>query len=377
MSNLDIPVFRGNKMINRRVVVEFDNDDLQTLLGWSTSSLASVRCALRANMVLMAAAGFSDRVIAMELNVSAPRVRRWVARFVKLGLRGLEKDAPRGGRPRLVSAQRVIALTTQTQPEAATHWSTRTMAKEAGASAATISRIWRSHGLKPHLSKTFKVSNDIRFEEKLTDIVGLYMNPPERAVVLCCDEKSHVQALDRTQPGLPLKRGRAQTMTHDYKRHGTTTLFAALNVLDGRVISQCQPRHRHIEWLKFLKQIDASVAPELQIHVVLDNYATHKHPKVLAWLSKHQRFHMHFTATSASWMNRVERFFRNISQDRLKRGVFKSVDELVCAIELFVLAHNEDPKPFIWTASARDILEKVIRAKTNLNPVGNPPALPG
>ena len=243
------------------------------------------------------------------------------------------------------------------------------MAKEAGASAATISRIWRSHGLKPHLSKTFKVSNDIRFEEKLTDIVGLYMNPPERAVVLCCDEKSQVQALDRTQPGLPLKRGRAQTMTHDYKRHGTTTLFAALNILDGSVISQCQPRHRHIEWLKFLKQIDTNVAPDLQIHVVLDNYATHKHPKVLQWLAKRPRFHMHFTATSASWMNMVERFFRNLSEDRLKRGVFRSVDELIDAINLFVLAHNENPKPFIWTASARDILEKVMRAKAKLNTV--------
>jgi transposase len=356
-------------MNNRRVVVEFGKDDLETLLRWSTSSLASVRCAVRANMVLMAATGFADSVIAQELGVGAPRVRRWVARYVKQGLAGLEKDAPRGGRPRQVSAQRVIELTTQTQPEAATHWSTRTMAKEAGASAATISRIWRSHGLKPHLSKTFKVSNDNRFEEKLTDIVGLYMSPPERAVVLCCDEKSQVQALDRTQPGLPLKRGRAQTMTHDYKRHGTTTLFAALNILDGSVISQCQPRHRHIEWLKFLKQIDANVAPDLQIHVVLDNYATHKHPKVLKWLAKHQRFHMHFTATSASWMNMVERFFRNLSEDRLKRGVFKSVDELVCAIEQFVLAHNEDPKPFIWTASARDILEKVIRAKAKLNTV--------
>ena len=195
------------------------------------------------------------------------------------------------------------------------------------------------------------------------------MNPPERAVVLCCDEKSQVQALDRTQPGLPLKRGRAQTMTHDYKRHGTTTLFAALNILDGRVISQCQARHRHIEWLRFLKQIDTTVAPDLQIHVVLDNYATHKHPKVLRWLAKRARFHMHFTATSASWMNMVERFFRNLSEDRLKRGVFKSVDELVAAIELFVLAHNENPKPFIWTASARDILEKVIRAKAKLNTV--------
>jgi transposase len=356
-------------MNNRRVVVEFSKDDLETLLRWSTSSLTSVRCAIRANMVLMAATGFADSVIARELGVSAQRVRRWVARYVKQGLAALEKDAPRGGRPPQVSAQRIIELTTQTQPEAATHWSTRTMAKEVGASAATISRIWRSHGLKPHLSKTFKVSNDILFEEKLTDIVGLYMNPPDRAVVLCCDEKSQVQALDRTQPGLPLKRGRAETMTHDYKRHGTTTLFAALNILDGRVISQCQPRHRHIEWLKFLKQIDTNIAPDLQIHVVLDNYATHKHPKVLNWLSKHPRFHMHFTATSASWMNMVERFFRNISEDRLKRGVFKSVDELIDAIDLFVLAHNENPKPFIWTASARDILEKVIRAKTKLNTV--------
>ena len=192
------------------------------------------------------------------------------------------------------------------------------------------------------------------------------MNPPERAVVLCCDEKRQVQALDRTQPGLPLKRGRAQTMTHDYKRHGTTTLFAALNILDGSVISQCQARHRHIEWLKFLKQIDANVKSELQIHVVLDNYATHKHPKVMAWLAKHRRFHMHFTATSASWMNMVERFFRNLSENRLKRGVFKSVDVLVVAIELFVLNHNENPKAFVWTKRAKDILEKVMRAKAQL-----------
>ena len=356
-------------MNKRRVIVEFGKDDLESLLGWSTSSLASVRCAVRANMVLMAATGFADRVIAQELGVGAPRVRRWVARYVKLGLAGLEKDAPRGGRPRQVSAQRVIELTTQTQPEAATHWSTRSMAKQAGASAATVSRIWRAHGLKPHLSRTFKVSNDIRFEDKLTDIVGLYMNPPERAVVLCCDEKSQVQALDRTQPGLPLKRGRAQTMTHDYKRHGATTLFAALNIVDGSVISQCQARHRHSEWLKFLKQIDATVAPDLQIHVVLDNDATHKHAKVLKWLAKHPRFHMHFTATSASWMNMVARFFRNLSEDRLKRGVFKSVDELVAAIELFVLAHNEDPKPFVWTKSAKDILQKVMRAKAKLKTV--------
>ena len=195
------------------------------------------------------------------------------------------------------------------------------------------------------------------------------MNPPERAVVLCCDEKSQVQALDRTQPGLPMNRGRAETMTHDYKGTGTTTLFAALNILDGRVISQCQPRHRHIEWLKFLRQIDAGVAPELQIHVVLDNYATHKHPQVLKWLAKRPRFHMHFTATSAWWMNMVERFFRNLSEDRLKPGVFKSVEELVAAIELFVLAHNETPKPFVWTKSAQGILQKVMRARAKLNTV--------
>jgi len=353
----------------RRVVFEFGEYDLETLLRWSSSSLASVRCAERAHMVLMAATGFSDTVISQDLGVSAPRVRRWVARYAKLGLQGIEKDATRAGRPRKVNIQQVVELTTQTQRPAATHWSTRTMAKEVGASAATISRIWRMHGLKPHLSKTFKVSNDIRFEEKLTDIVGLYMNPPERAVVLCCDEKSQVQALDRTQPGLPLKRGRAETMTHDYKRHGTTTLFAALNILDGSVISQCQPRHRHNEWLKFLKQIDANVEPDLQIHVVLDNYATHKHPKVLKWLAKRPRFHMHFTATSASWMNMVERFFRSLSEDRLKRGVFKSVDDLVTAIELYVLEHNETPKPFVWTKSARDILEKVMRAKAKLKTV--------
>ena len=345
------------------------NEQERDLTRLARSKRTSVRLAQRAQIVLLAAQGLQNRDIAEQLGIGRVQVARWRERYLKCGLQGIERDLPRGAPPVKVDVAKLVEMTTQTTPEAATHWSTRTMAKEAGASAATISRIWRSHGLKPHLSKTFKVSNDIRFEEKLADIVGLYMSPPERAVVLCCDEKSQVQALDRTQPGLPLKRGRAQTMTHDYKRHGTTTLFAALNILDGSVISQCQPRHRHIEWLKFLKRIDANVAPDLQIHVVLDNYATHKHPKVLKWLAKHQRFHMHFTATSASWMNMVERFFRNLSEDRLKRGVFKSVDELVCAIELFVLAHNEHPKPFIWTASARDILEKVIRAKAKLNTV--------
>ncbi len=241
------------------------------------------------------------------------------------------------------------------------------MARQVGVSAATISRIWRAHGLKPHLSRTFKVSNDPAFEDKLTDIVGLYMSPPERAVVLCCDEKSQIQALDRTQPGLPLKQGRGATMTHDYKRCGTTTLFAALNILDGQVIAQCQPRHRHSEWLKFLKQLDRETPKDKTLHLIADNYATHKHPVVQNWLDKHPRFHMHFTPTSASWLNMVERFFRDITTDRLRRRVFTSVPELIEAIDKYIAHHNINPKPFIWTKSARDILQKVIRANDRLS----------
>jgi len=241
------------------------------------------------------------------------------------------------------------------------------MAAQIGVSAASVSRHWRAHGLKPHLVQGFKVSRDPKFVEKLEDIVGLYMSPPEHTLVLCCDEKSQVQALDRTQPGLPMKKGRCATMTHDYKRNGTTTLFAALNVLDGQVISQCQQRHRHIEWLKFLKQIDSQTPKDKALHLIADNYATHKHPKVQAWLAKHKRITMHFTPTSASWLNMVERFFRDISENRLRRGVFTSVPELVSAIDDYVAHHNINPKPFIWTKSARDILQKVIRANENLS----------
>ena len=241
------------------------------------------------------------------------------------------------------------------------------MGAELGVSAASVSRHWRAKGLKPHLVRGFKVSRDPKFVEKLEDVVGLYLSPPEHAIVLCCDEKSQVQALDRTQPGLPLKKGRASTMTHDYKRNGTTTLFAALNVLDGQVISQCQQRHRHIEWLKFLKKIDRETPKDKTLHLIADNYATHKHPKVQEWLGKHPRFNMHFTPTSASWLNMVERFFRDISENRLRRGVFTSVPELVTAIEEYVAHHNAKPKPFIWTASARDILQKVIRANSRLS----------
>jgi transposase len=280
---------------------------------------------------------------------------------------GIVSDLPRGAPPVKVDVARLVELTTESKPKAATHWSTRTMATELGVSAASVSRHWRAKGLKPHLVRSFKISRDPKFVEKLEDIVGLYLSPPEHAIVLCCDEKSQVQALDRTQPGLPLKKGRASTMTHDYKRNGTTTLFAALNVLDGQVIAQCQQRHRHDEWLKFLKKIDRETPKDKTLHLIADNYATHKHPNVQEWLEKHPRFNMHFTPTSASWLNMVERFFRDISENRLRRGVFCNVPELVTAIEEYVAHHNTKPKPFIWTASARDILQKVIRANNRLS----------
>jgi transposase len=262
---------------------------------------------------------------------------------------------------------KLVELTTQSQPKAATHWSTRKMAAELGVSASSVMRHWQANGLKPHIVRGFKVSRDPKFVEKLEDIVGLYMSPPEHALVLCCDEKSQVQALDRTQPGLPLKKGRAATMTHDYKRNGTTTLFAALNVLDGQVIGQCQQHHTHVEWLKFLRQIDRQTPKDKTLHLIADNYATHKHPKVQEWLAQHPRFVMHFTPTSASWLNMVERFFRDITVERLRRGVFHNVPELINAIDEYIAHHNDAPKPFIWTKSARDILQKVIRANSRLS----------
>ena len=241
------------------------------------------------------------------------------------------------------------------------------MARAKGVSPATVQRIWQEHHLQPHRVARFKLSSDPDFVAKVRDIVGLYLNPPDKALVLCVDEKSQIQALDRTQPGLPIKRGRAGTMTHDYKRNGTTTLFAALNVLDGQVIGHCQPRHTHAEWLKFLKKIDRETPKDKMLHLVADNYATHKHPTVQEWLTKHPRFVMHFTPTSASWLNMVERFFRDITTERLRRGVFTSVPELVAAINEYITHHNTDPKPFIWTKSARDILQKVIRANSRLS----------
>ena len=323
----------------------------------------------RANIVLLAAAGRENLEIAAELGISRHTVARWRERFAELGIGGIEKDAPRPGRTPRLNAEAILRRTTQEKPPNATQWSTRSMAKAAGVSEASVRRIWRSHGLKPHLSETFKVSNDPQFAEKLEDIVGLYLNPPEHAIVLCADEKSQIQALDRTQPSLPMKKGRAETMTHDYKRHGTTTLFAALNTLDGSVLSQCRERHTHQDWIAFLRLIDRQTPKEKQLHIIADNYSAHKHPNVQRWLRRHKRFHVHYTPTSASWLNMVERFFRDITHNRIRRGVFRSVPELVAAVQEYVAQHNRDPKPFIWTAKASDILEKVTRARRSLDKV--------
>jgi transposase len=346
------------------VLTQEERAELSTL---ARSKRSSVRLALRARIVLLAAQGKQNKEIAALVGVGRVQVSRWRERYVQSRLAGIERDLPRGAPPSTVDVARLVELTTQSKPAVATHWSTRTMAAELGVSAASVSRHWRKNGLKPHLVRSFKVSRDPRFVEKLEDIVGLYMSPPEHAIVLCCDEKSQVQALDRTQPGLPMKKGRAGTMTHDYKRNGTTTLFAALNVLNGQVIGQCQKRHTHAEWLKFLRQIDRQTPKDKMLHLIADNYATHKHPVVQAWLAKHPRFVMHFTPTSASWLNMVERFFRDITVNRLRRGVFTSVPQLVCAIDEYVAHHNIDPKPFIWTKSAADILQKVIRANSRLS----------
>jgi transposase len=257
---------------------------------------------------------------------------------------------------------RVVNTTLQEKPKGATHWSTRTLGKHMGLSKMAVQRIWKAHGLKPHLVETFKLSRDKHFVEKLRDVVGLYLDPPAHALVLSVDEKSQIQALDRTQPGLPLKKGRAGTMTHDYKRNGTTTLFAALNILDGKVIGECTERHRHQEFLRFLRKIDRETPQELDLHLIVDNYGTHKHLKVKSWLAKHSRFHMHFIPTSSSWLNLVERWFREITDKRIRRGTFRSVVELEAAIYEYLEANNADPKPFVWTASAQDILDKVARA---------------
>ncbi len=348
-------------------VIALTGEQREQLQRWTRSSTVSVRLARRAQIILRAAEGMDNHRIAAELSVGRVQVGRWRKRFAESGLSGIEADLPRSGRKRCIDAAEIVRLTTQSTPQGATHWSTRTLAAKVGISDSSVLRIWRANGLKPHLIETFKVSRDPQFVEKLEDIVGLYLSPPEHALVLCCDEKSQVQALDRTQPGLPMKKGRAGTLTHDYKRHGTTTLFAALNTFDGSVVARCDPRHRYNEWLTFFRQIDRETPKDKDLHLICDNYATRKHPNVRAWLAKHPRFHVHFTPTSASWLNMVERFFRDITTERLRRGVFRSVPELIRAIKEYIAVHNDDPKPFVWTARANDILQKVIRANRRLS----------
>jgi transposase len=329
-----------------------------------------VRLVERVRILRLAAEGLENNQIAGRMHITPEKVARWRSRFLAGGIAALEKDAPRPGKPRTITnreVRKVVKTTLHEKPANATHWSTRTMARAAGISEASVRRIWRAHGLKPHRVRTFKLSRDPEFSEKLEDIAGLYLNPPEHAIALCADEKSQIQALDRTQPGLPLKKGRCGTMTHDYNRNGTATLFAALDALEGEVISMCDDRHRHQEWLKFLRVIDDIVPPEKQIHMIVDNYATHKHPKVERWLSRRPRFQMHFTPTGCSWLNTVERFFRDLTENRLRRGIFRSGEELIDAIGQYIDHHNEHPKPFIWTAKATDILEKVKRARTVLH----------
>ena len=317
----------------------------------------------------MAADGVANEWIARVVGVNPGTVRAWRVRFEQEGLSKLGKvRAGRGRKPSIPQSKidEIVDLTRTSKPEGHTHWSVRTMAKRTGVSPAQVQRIWAGRGLKPHLVETFKLSTDPKFEEKLIDVVGLYLDPPEQAIVLCMDEKSSIQALDRTQPSLPMKKGRGQTMTHDYKRNGTTTLFAALDVATGKVIGSCLPKHRHNEFLKFLKTIESEVPAGLDVHLILDNYATHKHANIKAWLAKHPRFHLHFTPTSSSWLNLVERWFRELTEKALRRGAFHCVPDLIEAIEDYLAVNNAEPKPLIWTATADAILEKVARGRVAL-----------
>jgi transposase len=318
----------------------------------------------------MAADGIQNQDIARCIGVSRPTVQLWRQRFLAFRLAGLEKDAPRPGRfPKITPTkiQAVVDATLHTTPPNATHWSTRSMAKAQGLSEATIRRIWKQYNLKPHLIKTFKLSRDKRFVEKLHDVVGLYLNPPDKSLVLCVDEKSQIQALDRTQPGLPMKKGRCGTMTHDYKRNGTTTLFAALSMLDGKVIGDCMPRHRHQEFIRFLKKIDGEAPAGLNLHLIVDNYGTHKHPRVKSWLKRHPRFNLHFTPTSSSWLNLVERWFRELTDKRIRRGTFRNVSTLIAAIKDYIDNHNQNSQVFVWTAPVERILTKVAKSKEVLD----------
>ena len=325
--------------------------------------------ALRARIVLGASDGIGNKVLARQLATSLPTVLLWRGRYEAEGLAGILEDRPRSGRPKGITPEQEAALiekTLHSTPDNATHWSVRLMAREQGISPATVQRIWSKHHLQPHRVESFKFSTDPQFVAKVRDIVGLYVNPPDKAIVLSVDEKSQIQALDRTQPILPLRPGLPERQTHDYQRHGTPTLFAALDVAVGKIIGQCQPRHRHQEFLRFLEKVDAEMNPGVKVHLILDNYGTHKHPEVKKWFEGHARYDVHFTPTSASWLNQVERWFAEITRKRIRRGTFRSVRELERAIREYIRANNREPRPFQWVASANKILSKVRKYKRTL-----------
>jgi len=345
-------------------------EERTTLEGWTRSRQLPYRQVMRARVITMAADGAFSQDIAEELGISRPTVQLWRERFLGFRLAGLAKDAPRPGRkPRLseTKVRKVVEATLHTKPPNATHWSTRSMAEAQHLSQSAVQRIWRRHNLKPHLTGTFKLSRDKHFVEKLCDVVGLYLNPPDKALVLCVDEKSQIQALDRTQPGLPLKPGRCGTFTHDYVRHGTTTLFAALSMLDGKVIGECMQRHRHQEFIRFLKTVESQTPADQDIHLIVDNYSTHKHPRVKSWLARNPRVHLHFIPTSSSWLNLVERWFRNLTDQRIRRGSFTNVPQLIQAIMEYVNNHNQNPRVFVWSAPVERIMSKISKCKEALD----------
>jgi transposase len=366
-------------MAKKSPVVNLSAEDREQLVEWEAAHGTPQKVALRCRLVLAAAAGSPDREIAAGYGVNRHTAALWRGRVRAVGISTLWDTQPgRGRKPKYSQEKRDawIAATLQTKPPGMTHWSCRSMAKVQGVSKNTVNRLWQLHNLKPHRHRTFKLSRDARFVEKLTDVVGLYLNPPDKAVVLCVDEKSQIQALDRTQPGLPMKKGRCGTLTHDYKRNGTTTLFAALCLLNGKVIGQCSSRHRHQEFLKFLRQLEQEFPGKQPLHLVVDNYGTHKTPEVKAWLKRHGRFVLHFIPTSSSWLNLVERWFGELTQKAVRQGAFASVPELVQAIEAFVAAWNEQPRPFVWTAKAEDILRKIERARAKLEAIQPGSTLP-
>lgn len=347
-------------------------DQRNELQRWVTALGTPQQVALRCRIVLAIADGKTEMTVAVENRVNRKTVRLWRKRFLRGGLQALWEIAPGRGRKPAYDATRikdVIDATLQTKPEASTHWSCRTMAAAQGISKSSVNRIWVSHNIKPHRTETFKLSRDPRFLEKLTDVVGLYLNPPEQAIVLCVDEKSQIQALQRTQPGLPLKKGRCGTMTHDYKRHGTTTLFAALDVLAGKVIGDCYKRHRHQEFLKFLRRIDCEFPGKVPLHLVMDNYGTHGTPEVKDWLSRHPRFQVHYIPTSSSWLNLIERWFGELTRKRIRRDSFLSVDDLIAAINDFLAVWNKKPRPFVWTATVESIVAKLARCRQTLEQI--------